>query len=68
MVRQVGFFCTAGPVKIFVSNLLMPGEFQFQMAEEPMFVSSDDEVRVKAGCQVRLRIVGVRIEANDCVS
>ncbi|KAK9805453.1 hypothetical protein WJX73_008784 [Symbiochloris irregularis] len=66
VVNKVGFFCTAGPLKIFVSNYLIPEEFEFQMAEEAAFVSSDDEVRIKIGCQVRVRVVGVRIEANDC--
>ena len=67
-LHQVGFFCAAGPVKIFVSNYLIPEEFQYQSTEEAAFVSSDGESIVKAGCDVRIRIVGVRLEGHECVS
>lgn len=64
---QVGFFCTAGPLKMFVSTHLIPEEFEYSTEDEPSFVSSDEEVRIKAGSEVRVRIVGVRLDANECV-
>ena len=63
----MGFFCFAGPIKIFVSSYLLPEEFEYQSTEEASFVSSDGEARVRAGCDVRVRIVGVRLEAHECV-
>lgn len=65
---QVGFFCTSGPLKMFVSTHLIPEEFKYETEDEPAFVSSDEEVRIRAGSNVRVRIVGVRLDANECVS
>ena len=64
---QVGFFCTSGPLKMFVSTHLIPEEFKYETEDEPAFVSSDEEVRIRAGSNVRVRIVGVRLDANECV-
>lgn len=66
-MRQVGFFCTAGPLKVFVSTHLIPEDFTYDTADEPAFVSEDDQVRITAGSEVRVRLVGVRLDANECV-
>ena len=65
---QVGFFADAGPLQLFVSNHLIPEDFSFDSANEPAFVSSDEAVRVQAGAEVRLRIVGTRVDADEIVS
>lgn len=65
-VTKVGFFCFAGPIKIFVSSYLIPEEFEFESTQEAAFASSDGEVRVKAGGEVRVKIVGVRLEPTEC--
>ena len=64
---QVGFFADAGPLQLFVSNHLIPEDFSFDSANEPAFVSSDEAVRVQAGAEVRLRIVGTRVDADEIV-
>ena len=68
MLMQVGFFADAGPLQLFVSNHLIPEDFSFDSANEPAFVSSDEAVRVQAGAEVRLRIVGTRVDADEIVS
>ena len=64
---QMGFFAEAGPVSIFVSNHLIPDEFSFVAADEPSFVSADEAVRIVAGAEARLRIVGTRVDATEIV-
>lgn len=41
---QMGFFAEAGPVQIFVSNHLIPEDFEFSALDDPCYVSSDEEV------------------------
>jgi hypothetical protein len=65
---QVGFFADAGPLQLFVSNHLIPEDFEFNATGEPAFVSTDEAVRVQAGAEVRLRIVGTRMDASEIVS
>ena len=43
---QMGFFAEAGPVQIFVSNHLIPEDFEFSALDDPCYVSSDEEVRL----------------------
>ena len=64
---QMGFFAEAGPVQVFVSNHLIPDEFSFVAADEPSFVSADEAVRIVAGAEARLRIVGTRVDATEIV-
>ena len=52
---------------MFVSTHLIPEEFTYDAGDEPAFVSDDDLVRIKAGSEVRVRLVGVRLDANECV-
>ncbi|KAK9825127.1 hypothetical protein WJX81_000931 [Elliptochloris bilobata] len=64
-VNKVGFFADAGPLQLFVSNHLIPDDFDFVSTDEPAFVSADEEVRVQAGAEVRMRIVGTRMDATE---
>lgn len=66
-VAQVGFFADAGPLQLFVSNHLIPEDFDFVSTDEPAFVSADEAVRVQAGAEVRMRIVGTRMDATEIV-
>jgi DNA-directed RNA polymerase subunit E'/Rpb7 len=64
---QVGFFAEAGPLQIFVSGHLIPEDFEYSQLDDPAFVSGDEEVRIQAGTEVRLRIVGTRTDASEIV-
>lgn len=64
-VSKVGFFAEAGPLQIFVSGHLIPEDFEYSQLDDPAFVSGDEEVRIQAGTEVRLRIVGTRTDASE---
>ncbi|BDA45053.1 DNA-directed RNA polymerase II subunit RPB7 [Coccomyxa sp. Obi] len=64
-VSKVGFFADAGPLQLFISNHLIPEDFEYSATGEPAFVSTDEAVRVQAGAEVRLRIVGARMDASE---
>jgi DNA-directed RNA polymerase II subunit RPB7 len=42
----------------------------FQAIDEPCYVSADEQVRIQKESEVRLRIVGIRNDANEifCVA
>lgn len=56
--------------QVFVSNHLIPDDYEFSAAGEPAFVSADEAARVAAGAEVRLRVVGTRMDASEifCVA
>ena len=64
----MGFFAEAGPLQVFVSNHLIPEDYEFNTAGEPAYVTADGEQKLETGCEVRLRIVGTRVDASDIVS
>lgn len=65
---QMGFFAEAGPLTVFVSNHLIPDDFEFDSTHEPCYANVDGDQKVVAGSEVRLRIVGTRVDANEIVS
>ena len=64
---QMGFFAEAGPLQLFVSNHLIPSDFEFDTSHEPAYVTSDGTEKIVPGCEVRLRVVGTRVDANEIV-
>jgi DNA-directed RNA polymerase II subunit RPB7 len=79
-VSKVGFFADAGPMQVFVSNHLIPDEYTFAGGGvggggagggEAAFEAADGSApRVAPGAEVRLRVVGTRMDANEvfCVA
>ncbi|KAI7840222.1 hypothetical protein COHA_006004 [Chlorella ohadii] len=51
--------------KVFVSNHLIPETFEFNTAHEPCYQTADGEQKIVPGSEVRLRIVGTRVDASD---
>jgi hypothetical protein len=64
----MGFFAEAGPLTVFVSNHLIAEEFEFETTQEPCYVTPDGDQKLVAGCEVRLRVVGTRVDASEIVS
>jgi DNA-directed RNA polymerase II subunit RPB7 len=64
-VVQHGFFAESGPLTIFVSHHLLPADMKFDAAREAWRNESinEDEEIVK-NSSVRLRILGLKIEAT----
>ena len=65
-VTELGFFAEVGPLEVFVSRFNMPDDIAQNGydAAGDMWVSDDKEVEIKAGCGVRLRIIGITVEAE----
>lgn len=64
----MGFFAEAGPLQIFVSNHLIPEEYEFDTSHEPCYITSAGDMRIEASSEVRLKVVGVKIDAAEIVS
>ncbi|KAJ8750526.1 hypothetical protein K2173_015679 [Erythroxylum novogranatense] len=65
MVNKMGFFAEAGPVQIFVSNHLIPDDMEFQSGDMPNYTTSDGSVKIQKDCEVRLKIIGTRVDATE---
>jgi DNA-directed RNA polymerase II subunit RPB7 len=63
-INKMGFFASAGPLQLFVSNHLIPEEFEFDTSNEPAYVTTEGE-KIVPGSEVRVRIVGTRVDANE---
>ncbi|KAB5521298.1 hypothetical protein DKX38_025617 [Salix brachista] len=67
MVNKMGFFAEAGPVQIFVSNHLIPDDMEFQTGDMPNYTTSDGSVKIQKDSEVRLKIIGTRVDATEIV-
>ncbi|XP_021844524.2 DNA-directed RNA polymerase II subunit RPB7 [Spinacia oleracea] len=65
MVNKMGFFAEVGPVQIFVSNHLIPDDMEFQSADTPTYSTSDGLVKIKKDTEVRLKIIGTRVDTKE---
>lgn len=59
-----GFFAESGPLNVFVTNKLMPEAMAFDPNAQ-MWRSDDGTEIIKQGTAVRLRIIGLKIEATE---
>lgn len=64
---QMGFFADAGPLQIFVSQHLIPRHYRVEITDDAAFESEENSPPIKAGAFVRVRIVGLKAEANQLV-
>jgi len=64
-VNQHGFFADAGPLPLFVSSHLIPGDIKFDPnATPPQFTNNEDSV-IEVGTHVRVKLIGTRAEVGD---
>ena len=64
--NPLGFFAFVGPLRIFVSKHSMPEDmFNGFDGERDAWVSDDEEVKIKTGCGVRLKIKGRTVEQGN---
>lgn len=59
-----GFFAESGPLNVFVTNKLMPEGMQFDPTAQ-IWKSDDGVENIREGTAVRLRIIGLKIEATE---
>ncbi|KAH1066901.1 hypothetical protein J1N35_031888 [Gossypium stocksii] len=65
VVTMMGFFAEAGPVQIFVSNHLIPDDMEFKSGDMPNYTTSDGSVKIQKDSEVRLKIIGTRVDAKE---
>lgn len=64
-VTKFGFFAEAGPLSVFVSNQLIADDMAFESVGENAYVSADQQVKIVKEAEVRVRVVGMRIDASE---
>lgn len=64
VVTQHGFYARAGPLSVFVSHHLLPQGMKF-FHTESLWKTSDSEEKIRLKSAVRLRILGLKIEAQE---
>lgn len=65
VVNKVGFFAEAGPVRIFVSVHLIPDDMSFTQGDLNCYATDDGSLRIQQDSEVRLKIVGTRLDATE---
>jgi len=68
-VNKLGFFAEVGPLLVFVSKHLIPKDMRFEaQTNPPSYVSqiSDEQpMRITLGSEVRLKLIGTRVDATE---
>jgi len=68
-VSRMGFFAEIGPLQVFVDKHLIPMDMEFDPnSSPPSFVSNDLSMRIAKDDEVRLKIVGTRVDAQEILS
>lgn len=63
-VTQHGFFAESGPLTVFVSHHLLPQGMTFDPANE-IWITEDKSEKIETDSSVRMRILGLKIEATE---
>ncbi|CAN8069479.1 unnamed protein product [Agarophyton chilense] len=66
-VTEHGFFAECGPLTVFVSHYSIPADmaYKYEESNEPMWKGSEPEDDIRKNTSVRLRIIGLKIEATE---
>jgi DNA-directed RNA polymerase II subunit RPB7 len=68
-VNKMGFFAEVGPLQVFVSKHLIPNDMEFDPQSNPASyvsqISDEQPMRVTKDSEVRLRIMGTRVDATE---
>ena len=65
-VNKVGLFTEIGPLSCFVSRHSIPSDMVFDPnSNPPCYKTQDEEVMIQQDDEIRLKIVGTRVDASD---
>ncbi|KAG8199932.1 DNA-directed RNA polymerase II subunit RPB7, partial [Stegodyphus mimosarum] len=65
-VNKVGLFTEIGPLSCFISRHSIPSDMQFDPnSNPPCYRTEDEEVVIQQDDEIRLKIVGTRVDATD---
>lgn len=68
-VNKVGMFAEIGPLSCFISHHSIPAEMEFcANMNPPCYKTKDEDVVIHAEGEIRLKIVGTRVDASGIVS
>jgi len=65
-VTKAGLFTEIGPLSCFISRHSIPPDMEFDPnSNPPCYKTQDEEVVIQQDDEIRLKIVGTRVDAND---
>ncbi|ELK13432.1 DNA-directed RNA polymerase II subunit RPB7 [Pteropus alecto] len=65
-VNKVGLFTEIGPMSCFISRHSIPSEMEFDPnSNPPCYKTMDEDIVIKQDDEIRLKIVGTRVDKND---
>uniref|UniRef100_A0A8C6KRC3 DNA-directed RNA polymerase subunit n=1 Tax=Nothobranchius furzeri TaxID=105023 RepID=A0A8C6KRC3_NOTFU len=68
-VNKVGLFTEIGPMSCFISRHSIPTEMEFDPnSNPPCYKTGDEDIVIQQDDEIRLKIVGTRVDKNDIVS
>ncbi|OWK17282.1 hypothetical protein Celaphus_00013371, partial [Cervus elaphus hippelaphus] len=66
VVTQVGLFTEIGPMSCFISRHSIPSEMEFDPnSNPPCYKTMDEDIVIQQDDEIRLKIVGTRVDKND---
>uniref|UniRef100_H0ZW33 DNA-directed RNA polymerase subunit n=1 Tax=Taeniopygia guttata TaxID=59729 RepID=H0ZW33_TAEGU len=68
-VNKVGLFTEIGPMSCFISRHSIPSEMEFDPnSNPPCYKTVDEDIVIQQDDEIRLKIVGTRVDKNDIAS
>ncbi|CAL4124844.1 unnamed protein product, partial [Meganyctiphanes norvegica] len=65
-INKIGLFCEIGPMQCFISRHSIPQDLEFDPnSNPPCYKSRDEEVVIQQDDEIRVKIVGTRVDATD---
>ncbi|EJW76133.1 hypothetical protein WUBG_12956 [Wuchereria bancrofti] len=65
-VGMVGLFCDIGPLSCFVSRHCIPPDMEFEPnSNPPCYKTADESVVIKQDDEIRVKLIGTRVDASD---
>lgn len=65
-VNKVGIFCEIGPMSCFISRHSIPPDMEFDgLSVPPSYHSHDESNIIRPGDDVRVKLIGTRVDAKD---
>lgn len=65
-VNKVGIFTEIGPLSCFISRHSIPAEMEFDpQSQPPCYKTLDEDMVIQEDDEIRLKIVGTRVDATD---
>lgn len=65
-VNKVGLFTEIGPLSCFISRHSIPADMEFDPnSNPPCYKTKDEDVVIQSDDEIRIKIVGTRVDAKD---